>query len=667
MKLRPFSLALITSTLSLLCACAGTDPVEVPDPDPVDVNATLTLEGGRSRALLKWTGLNSEVSIIRVDFGAETGRFDVPSTGYSGSRYLNGLNEGDHVADVSYMLPDGRVIPGGKYDVTVFGDSFESGLNFRPVAGKVLSGARAEIDLQHVSYEHYVGEKFCYRDVYGERVDTVLRSGDRICFYNVGGDITHRGVYSPGESSIDVFYSPADTIYNQVLKDPAELNPVAEGYRGIWFDLGQAVSSYGSKYSGGLGTYTMKHIPMAVYSKAVDRTFFVFGGTPASDRKYLLCNVGCYDHKTGKLQRPRIVMDKGVLGVSDPHDDPTIQIDRDGYIWVFVSGRGNKRVGKRYRSVNPYDITAFEFVNESIMAYPQVMYSEEKGFFLFFTRYDGTRQLFYQKSPDGVNWTQHKQLASIKEGSEKNSGHYQISNICGTKLCTAFNRHINGDVDTRTNIYYLQSTDWGETWTTADGTPVKTPVTERYSNCLVKDYQITTETHNCYIKDLNFGPDGNPVILYVTSRNHHTGPDGGTRQWHVIRWTGTEWEETLLTTSTHCYDSGSLWIDGNEWTVVAPTDEGPQKWGTGGEVVMWKSVDQGHHWTRARTITSGSTYNQTYMRRPWYTNDAFYSFWADGDPDHFTISHLYFCNRAGDAYRMPYNMVSEWAYPESIR
>lgn len=53
-----------------------------------------------------------------------------------------------------------------------------------------------------------------------------------------------------------------------------------DGYRGIWFTIGQARSDYGDKYSGGLGTYTMKHIPMAVYSKEADKTFFVYGGAP---------------------------------------------------------------------------------------------------------------------------------------------------------------------------------------------------------------------------------------------------------------------------------------------------------------------------------------------------------------------------------------------------
>ena len=55
------------------------------------------------------------------------------------------------------------------------------------------------------------------------------------------------------------------------------------------------MKKYGDKYSGGLGTYTMKHIPMAVYAPEVDKTFFVYGGTPADGELYLQCMVGCYD------------------------------------------------------------------------------------------------------------------------------------------------------------------------------------------------------------------------------------------------------------------------------------------------------------------------------------------------------------------------------------
>ena len=43
------------------------------------------------------------------------------------------------------------------------------------------------------------------------------------------------------------------------------------GYKGIWFTLGQ-FSDYGDKYSGGLGTYTAKHVPLAIYAPQVNKT-----------------------------------------------------------------------------------------------------------------------------------------------------------------------------------------------------------------------------------------------------------------------------------------------------------------------------------------------------------------------------------------------------------
>lgn len=452
----------------------------------------------------------------------------------------------------------------------------------------------------------------------------------------------------------------SETLYSQSLAGQQ-----AEGYRGIWYTIGQARSGFGDKYSGGLGTYTMKHIPVAIYSPQADKTFFVYGGTPETGRKYLLCMVGCYDHKTGMLRRPVVVCDKGVDKVHDPHDDPTIQIDREGYVWIFVAGRGNTRPGIRYRSRKPYDISAFDRINESIMAYPQIHYHPERGFFLFFTRYDGKRRLFFQTSQDGVEWTDYRPLASIMEPGETKSGHYQFSTLCGDKLMCCFNRHINGNCDTRTNIYYIESKDWGKTWTTVDDYPVTLPVSRWHDVSLVRDFQ--SEHRNCYIKDINFGTDGYPVILYLTSDNYLTGPNGGIRQWQTAHWNGWEWIFNDLTTSTHCYDSGSIWIDDkNVWTVIAPTAVGPQYWGTGGEMEMWRSHNRGKSWKLVRQLTHNSLRNHSYARRPLHAHPDFYAFWADGNPERLSISYLYFCNDRGDVFRMPYTMEHEWQKPEPV-
>jgi hypothetical protein len=129
--------------------------------------------------------------------------------------------------------------------------------------------------------------------------------------------------------------SPA--IAEQPTSPPADAPAAkADGYRGIWFTLGQ-FSEYGDKYSGGLGTYTANHTPIAVYAPEVNKTFFVYGGT-IKDEKHLLIMASYFDHAKSHVPKPSIVYDK--QGVDDPHDNASIAIDDLGHIWVFVSGRG---------------------------------------------------------------------------------------------------------------------------------------------------------------------------------------------------------------------------------------------------------------------------------------------------------------------------------------
>ena len=81
--------------------------------------------------------------------------------------------------------------------------------------------------------------------------------------------------------------------FNPVAADepqPASLPQIEssrdDGYRGIWFTLGQR-SEFGDKYSGGLGTYTANHVPLAIYVAEVDNNFFVYGGATVGQRHML--------------------------------------------------------------------------------------------------------------------------------------------------------------------------------------------------------------------------------------------------------------------------------------------------------------------------------------------------------------------------------------------
>ncbi|HUT89421.1 MAG TPA: family 16 glycoside hydrolase [Thermoguttaceae bacterium] len=428
-----------------------------------------------------------------------------------------------------------------------------------------------------------------------------------------------------------------------------------DGYRGIWFTLGQ-VSEYGDKYSGGLGTYTAKHVPLAVYSEKAEKTFFVYGGAKEGKR-HLLAMASYYDHRRGVVPRPTIVHDKG--GVNDPHDNPSIALDEHGYVWVFVSGRGRHRPGFKYRSVEPLSVDRFELVSEEEMTYPQPWWIDGKGFLYLFTKYTGVRELYWNTSPDGRQWTPHQKLAGM-------GGHYQVSNRRGNRVVTAFNMHPGGQADKRTNLYFVQSDDLGHTWRTADGTPVDTPMTDPHCPALVRDFQA--EGRLVYMKDVNFDSQGNPVILVVTAAHHQPGPSGDPRIWTIVHWDGRRWQFHEVTRSTGNYDMGSLYVEGDTWRIIGPTEPGPQRHGTGGEMAVWTSSDQGKTWIKERDVTAASRFNHAYARRPVDAHPDFYAFWADGNPDELSPSHLYFTNRDGDrVWRLPYDMTGDFAKPERVR
>ncbi len=438
-------------------------------------------------------------------------------------------------------------------------------------------------------------------------------------------------------------------------------NQKIDGYRGIWFELGQKLP-YGDKYSGGLGTYTADHIPMAIYAPAVNKTFFVFGGTTRQDEKHLLAMIGEYDHTTGMVSKPTVVCDKGK--VIDPHDNPSMMIDDRGYIHVFVSGRGNARKGLKYISLKPYSIDRFELVSEEIFAYPQI-WNTRYGFFHFFTKYTGLRELYFETSTDAVHWTEDCKIAGIREKSDELGGHYQVSNCFdGRVMGTFFNRHRNGEADKRTDLYYLQTADFGKTWQNVDGKRITIPLLTVENPAKVIDY--FSNDRYVYIHDMGFDKKGNPVCLYIISKGFAPGPDNAPYEWRVTRWDGRDWITSVVCQSDHNYDMGSIYINNDLWRIAGPTEIGPQKWATGGELAIWSSTDQGKTWKRERIFTSNSPTNNSYVRRPLLATAPFCYFWANGNPDSLSISELFFGDFGGRIRKLPYTMKNDFEKPEEI-
>lgn len=158
------------------------------------------------------------------------------------------------------------------------------------------------------------------------------------------------------------------------------------------------------------------------------------------------------------------------------------------------------------------------------------------------------------------------------------------------------------------------------------------------------------------------------MLLHIASRKGEPGPKGEPREWVVLHWKNGRWNRRLITTSDHNYDMGSLYVSQGEWRVIGPTEPAPQRYGTGGEIAVWVSRDEGVNWRRERQITNGSEFNHSYARRPEGASDPFFAFWADGDPRQMSRSRLYFSDRTGSSvFRLPYEMPQALAKPEIWR
>jgi hypothetical protein len=445
-------------------------------------------------------------------------------------------------------------------------------------------------------------------------------------------------------------------------RDQASLllsNTKVNGFRGIWYYNQPSGDEYVYKYSGGMGTYCAKHIPFAWYAPETNRTYFCYGGTDTNNST-LLHMVSYFDHATGKVARPTLLLDKRT---DDAHDNPVINLDDQGYIWIFSSSHGTARPSYISRSVRPHDIDAFQLMWSGNFSYPQPMYFPGRGFLFIHTWYvKGRGNYMMTSNPDGTVWSERKQTAYFEDG------HYQISGVWGTnKTGIAFNMHPKGKgLNYRTNIYYMESDDFGASWRNVQGETLDTPLTNKVNPALVFEYE--SWPRNVYIKDTRFDSQGRPIILFVLSKGYESGPENGPREWRIAQWTGAAWTNTFTgIVSDNNYDTGSLYVESDtRWTIIGPTRTGPQAYNPGGEIALWRTEDAGLTWRHVREMTSRSALNHTYVRRPVNAHPAFYGFWADGHGRQPSESRLYFCDQAGTVFMLPQAMTGEFAVPERV-
>ena len=293
------------------------------------------------------------------------------------------------------------------------------------------------------------------------------------------------------------------------------------------------------------------------------------------------------------------------------------------------------------------------------MIAPQPWWMGSPGFILMFSKLTKGRELYFSTSPDGKTWTDGVKIAAI-------GGHFQVSGVYGNKVVTVFNYHPGDSIDKRTNLYLLQSEDMGNTWKSIDNEIVEIPLVEKNNKALVKDYE--SEGRLVYISDLNFDRYGNPVVLVVLSRDFRPGPNSGPKEWIIISRKKQEWNFSKVCESDHNYDIGSLYIADDVWRIIGPTEQGSQKYVTGGEISVWTSNDEGTTWHKTGNVTQNSQTNNSFVRRPQNAHKDFIALWADGDAVKISASHLYFTNEKCDrVWVLPYEMKRNFEKPVRIR
>lgn len=433
------------------------------------------------------------------------------------------------------------------------------------------------------------------------------------------------------------------------------VNTKYDGYVGIWYGQSPIENEYKYKYAGGLATYSNHHSPMAVYAKEVNKTFFCYGGTNRSynfNEKYtigpnqLYHMVSYYDHDDKRLATPTLVLDKWT---SDPHDNPVINIDNQGFIWIFSPSHGDRTTPSRIlKSKNPYEIEKFYQVETGWFSYPQPHLLESGKGLLFFTSYEVGRTLKYRLF-DGNKFNKERILSRIE------AGHYQVSASDSKKIGTAFNYLKRpGGTNTRTNLYYVESTDGGETWETVEGEELKIPLKNVKNEALIKNYDA--ENTLVYILDLTYDKQGNPLILFNTSKGYRPGPSNDPRKLTLAFYKNDTWEFKGIAPTDHNYNSGNLLVDKDGiWRIVAPTQSKNKAYTTGGTINLWTSDDMGETWIKKRQIYTGSNLNDNFVKKSVNAHEDFNFFWANGSGVDFSRSNLFYSNFDGsEVKRMPF-------------
>lgn len=394
------------------------------------------------------------------------------------------------------------------------------------------------------------------------------------------------------------------------------------------------------------------HAPRAAFDARTNRTYFTYRSGGRDDDTRCAIWVGWYDHNEGRVHRSVRVLERPPVSADD---GPAMVLDEAGYIWIFV---GSDRPGAAVvlKSEQPNNASSFSVTARLSFSDPQPWYQGQRGFLLLCYVNKEDRCLpAMTTSRDGIQWAEPVVLADL------GGRHCFVAGRHKDKIGLVFNRSLDKDhPDLYTDLYYLESRDWGQSWHSADGRKIELPIEQVDHFSRMRDYcsmkRITS------IKDVNFDRMGNPTVLYMSTFAPEVRGRRLRKTWYTARWF-RQWYTTGLIMSDHIGDSGCLLIDERmNWTLLATTDPGLCEGMAGGDVVMWLSRDQGRSWYRGTLTEKRHCWG---IRRAWPASAEMTAMWLGADIDDFQGATIYYSDDSGSVRKLPGGMDGDWGVPAS--
>jgi hypothetical protein len=349
-----------------------------------------------------------------------------------------------------------------------------------------------------------------------------------------------------------------------------------------------------SRRTFGPGGWSWFADPRAVFSSGR-----VFAGWVDRDKYVVVSAIS-----SGSATRVRIAREQK----RDDHGNPALLVRSDGRITVFYSDHNGPSI--RWRSTNhPGDVSSWgsEYSLHSNtpgsqgFTYPNpVWLSSEQRIYLFWR--GGNWAATYSRTKSNGKFASAR--AMIYQSGQR--PYVKVATNGRDEIYFAFTQ--GHPRETPTNLYFAKYRHG--VFYRADGSRIgstKSLPLRPSQTDLVYDAQRHDRVP-AWIHDVAIDPDGNPVMVYATFRNH-----GQDHRYGYARWTGKRWKThkivdaggPITSSNFERYYSGGVVLDHRDPTIVYGSVQVGSHW----EIQKFTTSDGGTTWKRAWITENSNTDN----------------------------------------------------------